>query len=148
GGRAPAGEPQKALGDPASVDLKKLRVAYYVDDGTMTACPASRRAVREASEILAAAGAQTFEWAPPDVDQAVALLYSVFAADGAKGFKRMLGKNPRDPRVKEIEMAGSTPGFMIPLVRKVLGAMGRGKSADVLLNYGRHDTDWYWQITE
>ena len=136
------------LGDPASVDLKRLRVASFVDDGTFAACPAARRAVRDAARMLADAGAQLCDWQPPDIGEAIVLFYGILAADGGRGFKRALGSNPRDPRVKEIEMAASTPAFLLPLVRRILAAMGRGKTAQITRNYGHPDTDHYWQLVE
>src|SRR5205085_6045736 len=52
GGRDPAVEPPMPLGDPTSIDLSKLRIAYYTDDGTFQVAPAVRRAVQEAAAIL------------------------------------------------------------------------------------------------
>ncbi len=148
GGRESAAPAPLPLGDPATVDVKRLRIAYFADDGTLSACPAARRAVRESAAMLAAAGAKTFEWEPPDVNEAVALVYGIFVADGGRGFKRALGRNPRDPRVREIEQAASAPAFMLPLIRKLLAAMGRGKTSEILRNYGRRDADHYWQLVE
>jgi fatty acid amide hydrolase len=52
GGRDPRVEPPMPLGDYRAVDVSKLRVAYYTDDGTLAVAPAVRRAVREAADIL------------------------------------------------------------------------------------------------
>src|SRR5215213_9466682 len=49
GGRAPATEPPMPLGDFERVNLARLRVAAYVDDGTFTVAPAVRRAVGQAA---------------------------------------------------------------------------------------------------
>ena len=67
GGRAPDAEPPMPLGDFERVDLARLRVATYADDGTFTVAPAVRRAVGEAAAALRAAGATVTEWQPPDV---------------------------------------------------------------------------------
>ncbi len=148
GGRAATGDSPAPLGDPASVDLKNLRVAYFTDDGTFTASPACRRAVHDAAKMLADRGARVVEWKPPDMSEAVAMFYGIFVADGAAGLKRILGKNPRDPRIRQVEMAAAAPGWMMPVLRRLLAFSGRGKSAEILANYGRHDTDNYWQLCE
>ena len=148
GGRSPAVEPPMPLGDPAGVDLSKLRVACFTDDGVLAACPAARRAVKEAADILRGAGAQVSEWRPPDIGEAVSLIYSLFSADGAAGFKRRLGSNRRDARMQQIVMAAGAPSAMLPAIRALLRLSGRAKTAEVLGNYGHKDTDWYWQLVE
>lgn len=50
--------------DPAEVEVKGLRVAFYTDDGYFPAAPALRRAVQEAAEALRTRGAQVEEWTP------------------------------------------------------------------------------------
>src|SRR5215469_14709666 len=49
GGNQPNTTENVPLGDPDTVDVSKLRVAYYTDDGTLEAAPAVQRAVTEAA---------------------------------------------------------------------------------------------------
>ena len=46
-GRDPLLEPGPELGDPASVELARLRFATFTDDGEFPVAPAARRAVAE-----------------------------------------------------------------------------------------------------
>src|SRR5579864_2885636 len=62
GGRNPNAEPPMPLGDATTVDVSKLRVAYYTNDGTFHVAPAVRRAVVEAAGILQNRGAQVTKW--------------------------------------------------------------------------------------
>lgn len=45
---------------------KKLKVAYYVDDGFVKASPACARGVMESVEALREQGHECIEWCPPD----------------------------------------------------------------------------------
>ena len=55
--RDPLADPGPEFGDPASVDLSRLRFATFTDDGEIPVAPAVKRAVAEASRMLTAAGA-------------------------------------------------------------------------------------------
>ena len=90
GGRAPSFEPPMPLGDYQAVNVAKLRVAYYTDDGTLAPAPALRRAVREAADILRDRGAQVTAWSPPDVPHALELFFSIFTADRGELMREML----------------------------------------------------------
>jgi fatty acid amide hydrolase len=137
--------PAMPLLDPAAVDVSKLRVAYYVDDGTFTPSPAVGRAVREAVSALQACGASAREWSPPDVSGARDLFFGILAADAFAGCRRALGRDRRDPRIAKIEMAARTKR----LVDVLLAASGRGRlKREIIANYGHADTDHYWQLVE
>src|SRR5204862_3439588 len=82
GGPNPNVEPPMPLGDPIAVDVSRLRVAYYTDDGTFKVAPAVRRAVLEAANMLRNCGAQVTAWSPPDVHHAVDLFFGIMGADG------------------------------------------------------------------
>src|SRR5712692_9925806 len=99
GGRNPHVEPPMPLGDPETVDVSRLRVAYYTDDGTFKVAPAVGRAVLEAADILRNCGAQVTAWSPPDVRHAVDLFFGIMSADGGRGIMQTLGRNKRDPRI-------------------------------------------------
>jgi fatty acid amide hydrolase len=149
GGAAPALDgglaPAMPLGDPAAVQVAKLRIAYYTDDGTFTPAPAVRRAVKEAVAGLARQGATITEWTPPEVHQARDLFYGILAADGFAGCTRALGRGRRDRRIANIEL-GARHKRVTDLL---LGMSGRGRvKREIVANYGRHDTDHYWQLVE
>ena len=109
GGRSPAVEPPMPLGDPASVDVSKLRVAYYTDDGTLAVAPAVRRAVIEAAGMLAGRGAQVLEWRPPDVLQAVDIFYGLLSSDGGETLGAALRGSQKDPRLAQLLMLAGAP---------------------------------------
>ncbi|HLV98081.1 MAG TPA: amidase [Ktedonobacterales bacterium] len=148
GGRNPVTEPPMPLGNPATVDVSRLRVACYTDDGTFQVAPAVRRAVQEAAELLRTAGAQVTAWTPPDVRQAAALWLGIMAADGARGFKQMLGRDKRDPRVAPFLLFAGRSRPFLALLGGPLRSMGQRGLAETLHAFGHTNTHHYWGLVE
>ena len=148
GGLAPATEPPQPLGDPASVDLATLRVAYYTDDGVFPVAQSVRRATLEAAGLLAARGAQVTEWRPPDVAAARDIFYGVLGADGAVGAKAFLGKNPRDPRIAQLVTLAGAPRGLLATAAGILALLGQQTQAAVVRTLGYRDTAHYWRLIE
>ena len=148
GGRDPAVEPPLPLGDPDAVDVSALRVAYYVDDGTLPVAPAVRRAVIEAAGMLAGRGAQVVEWQPPSAAAAVDIFFGLLGADGGKAYREILGKNKKDPRVAQLVLLAGQSRFSAVVLSGVLRAFGQRGAADMLRTFGRRDTYSFWKLVE
>ena len=148
GGRDPAVAPPLPLGDPNVVDVAKLRVAYYVEDGTLPVAPAVRRAVVEAAGMLAGRGAQVVEWSPPDVGAAIDIFFGLLSADGGKSYREILGKNKRDPRVAQLVMLARQSRPTLTVLRGLLRTFGQRTAAGMLRNFGHHDTYTFWKLVE
>jgi fatty acid amide hydrolase len=148
GGCAPQVEPPMPLGDPQAVDLSRLRVAYYSEDGTFAAAPAVRRAVREAADILRGCGAQVTTWSPPDVGHALDLYMGILGADGGQGMRAAFGRDKRDPRIAMLLMAASSSRPKLALLGGLLNIVGQRGLAASLRRFGHHDTHHYWQLVE
>jgi fatty acid amide hydrolase len=141
GGLAPA----MPLGDHRTIDVAKLRVATYSDDGTFLVAPAVRRAVNEAAAALAARGATVQAWSPPDAGQARDLFFGILGSDGFAGIRRTLGRDKRDPRIAKIELGARAKG----LIDVLLGLSGRRRlKREIVANYGHGDTDHHWRLVE
>ena len=69
-------------GTPETVDLARLRVGFYTDDGVFPVSQATAEAVRGAARTLEAAGCTVEEARPPAVDDATELFFALMAADG------------------------------------------------------------------
>jgi fatty acid amide hydrolase len=148
GGRNPEVEPPMPLGDAATIDVSKLRVAYYTDDGTFAVAPAVRRAVVEAAGILAGQGAQVTEWRPPDVPAVLDLFFGILSADGGRGAAGMLRGSRRDARIGQlVALAGLPRAVVAPLVG-LLRLAGQRTQAGILRNFGHRDTLHYWRLVE
>jgi fatty acid amide hydrolase len=130
------------------VDVARLRVGVWRDDGTITPSAAYGRALDEAVAALRARGVAVVEFAPPAPAEALELFYRVMSADGGKGLARTLGKDPRDPRIQQILQAASAPAALRPIIKWFLRRSGRAKTATLIDLYGHHDTDAYWTVCE
>jgi fatty acid amide hydrolase len=148
GGRNPNVEPPIALGDPATVDVSQLCVAYYANDGTLQVAPAVRRTVLEAVDILQNRGAQVTAWTPPDVSHALDLFYGILSADGGRSFKRVLGRDKRDARIATLELFGRRSRPVLSVIGGLLNMLGQHGLAGLLRNFGHGDTLHYWQLVE
>jgi fatty acid amide hydrolase len=124
-----------------SVDLPKLRVAWFDDDGFFPASPAIRRAVREAVEALSRRGITTARWEPPRVKDAMRLYFSRLTASGTKVYKKSLGRGDAAPQIRSlfgaIDLNPATRG----LSSRCLSLLGQTRIADLLKWTGERDAD-------
>jgi fatty acid amide hydrolase len=141
-------EPAMPLGDLREVDIGKLRIACYTDDGTFAAAPAVARAVREAADMLRARGAQVVQWAPPRAAHGMDLLYGVFAADGGAWMRALIGKDPRTPPNAQLMQAAGMPRWLIRGLGALLNAAGQRGMASGIRAFGYRDTAHYWRLAE
>jgi fatty acid amide hydrolase len=146
--RDPFVDPGPALGDPAIVDVSRLRFATFTDDGEFPVAPAARRAVAEAARILSAAGATAVAWEPPVLSEASDLFFSCLSADRGRGFRRLLHGNKVDPRVRSLLLAGKLPTGLRGIVGFALAAAGQRHSAALLRRFASGSADEYWRTVE
>lgn len=148
GGSDPAVEPPMPLQDAATVDVSRLRVAWYDDDGMFAVAPAVSRAVREAAAMLARAGARVSPWQPPSLAEAYSISMGLFSADRGAGMRHALGGDARDPRVAALLMLAARSRPTLTLLRGLLRLIGQPSLAAGLAPFGRGDTWHYWQLVE
>jgi fatty acid amide hydrolase len=146
GARPPV--PGQPLGDFRGVDVSALRVAWYVDDGTFKPAPAVARAVREAADMLRAAGAQVNEWTPPDARHGMNLAYGIMGGDGLTLLKQRMAGGKRMPQLAQLMSLGALPRTLVKLLQPVMRAVGQSTLALGLEPFGYRDTAHYWQLVE
>jgi amidase len=78
------------LGDPNQVDLKRLKVAFYTDNGIMPPTPETVDTVKAAAQVLAEAGLTVVEERPPCLEQTTELFLALLSADGGAGMAMAL----------------------------------------------------------
>jgi fatty acid amide hydrolase len=148
GGANPAVEPPMPLRDAGEVDISRLRVAVYVDDGILPVAPAVRRAVREAAAILSGAGAKVCGWQPPSLSDAYQLSMGILSADRGAGMRRTLGRSARDPRIAALMMIAARSRPTVGILGGLLRMLGQHGMADGIKAFGHGDTWHYWQLVE
>jgi fatty acid amide hydrolase len=147
GGPAPEDGHPRPLADHAGVRLAGLRVGVWLDDGVLAPGPAPRRAVARASAALERAGVTVVPFAGPDVADALGLYVALMSADGFRHARRVLGKDPRDRRIRLMEL-GHGGGVKMPVLRALLRLSGRKKTAAVLERFDDLSADRYFQLVE
>jgi Asp-tRNA(Asn)/Glu-tRNA(Gln) amidotransferase A subunit family amidase len=147
GGRDPGIEPPVPLGDFRDVDVGNLRVAVFTDDGLFSPAPAAVRAVREAADMLAAAGAKVAAFTPPSIETAWNLFFWCMTGDQGRAMRRLLRGQKVDPRLGILRLAG-LPRVLLRALGGALQLAGQRRLAGTLRLIGHGDTDHYWRALE
>ena len=146
--RDPSIDPGPELGDPATVDVARLRFTTLTDDGDFPASPAARRAVNEAAAILAAAGATSVRWQKPALSRAIDIFFACLSADRGRTFRQMLHGNRIDPRIGSLMLSARMPNWLRGIVIAALDALGQRRSAATLRRFASGSVDEYWRTVE
>jgi amidase len=80
------------LGDPAAVELTRLRAAVHTDNGVVSPTAAIQDTVRRAAQALAEAGVAVEEACPRALERSRALASALAAADGRAWVRRLLAR--------------------------------------------------------
>lgn len=141
------------LAPPGPVDLTGVGIATWTESpaggaAVVSASPAVARGVAEGAAALLDAGARPAGWTPPDVPDALGLVFGIMGADQGRGLRRTVG---RDPIVAEIATfyrgiaAGRVAGAA---ARFALRRLGQHSALPTVAHAGRHHTDDYWRLVE
>jgi fatty acid amide hydrolase len=141
-------EPSRPLGDWKAVDVRNLRVGFYVEDGLVPCAPAMQRAVREAAEALRQAGAQVLPWQPPDTRLAFNIFLGLMGGDAMGTFKRRHGPGPKTPPIAQLMRLSALPGWLVRLLSALLPALGQHSIAANLQAFGDYSGQHFWDMTE
>jgi amidase len=78
------------LGDPRSIDLKSLQVAFHTDNGIVSPTPETVTVVKKAAALLSDAGMAVKEERPKGIEQVYEIFFDLFTADGGAGVQMLL----------------------------------------------------------
>jgi amidase len=78
------------MGDPGAVDLRRLRVAFYADNGIVSPTAAIVDTMRRAAMTLVDADIAVDEACPAGVERTYELFFDLFGADGGVGLQSRL----------------------------------------------------------
>jgi len=134
-------------GDSSAIETSGLRIGLVSDDGFFPAAPAARRAVEEAGQCLAAAGAEVKPFHLPGVHDAIRLYFHLITADGAANLIRTLGSDRPDWRIRRLLRLGRMRRPARRVMVSLLRAAGHRRLAELIAASGATSTDIYWQRT-
>jgi len=146
--RDPFVDPGPPLGDPIGVDVARLCFARFTDDGEFPVAPAARRAVDEAAQMLAAAGASEVAWQPPRLSEASDLFFACLSADRGRALGRLLRGNAVDPRIRSLLLTARMPAWLRGILGFALATVGQRHSATLLRRFASGSADDYWRTVE
>ncbi|HZZ71332.1 MAG TPA: amidase family protein [Pirellulales bacterium] len=121
----------------ATVRLRGLKVAMWVDDGYFACSPAIRRAVHESAARLRAQGVTVDLIEPPDMHQAIRLFFGFLSADGGDHFHQLLGDSPVDWRIERLLRLSAVPRWLRKLMALYAAVRGRARLSELLRYSGR-----------
>jgi fatty acid amide hydrolase len=125
------------LGDPAAIDVAGLRVGVFEDDGFFRPSPAIRRAVRNAADILRAAGAEVVEFQPPAIAEGMEIYFGLIGADGGRGMSRFLLGGRKDWRIARLARLARVRQPWRKLFTVLASLLGQPRTALLLRSTGR-----------
>jgi len=141
-------DPGPQFGDPAAVDVSRLRFATFTDDGEFPVAPSVRRAVAEAAAFLTAAGAKPVAWQPPDLRRVCDLFFACLSADRALAFRRLLRGNKVSRHIRPLLLTAAMPIWLRSIVGFALDTLGQRRTALTVRRFAAGSADQYWQTVE
>lgn len=138
--------PPLAPGTSANIDLAKLRIGYYEDDGVFTPSTAIKRAVREAVEHLRAAGAEVVPYAPRHADELYFLGVSGITSDGLVTLRRELAGEDVIAPLKMNERLSRTPERFRHTLARGMRLFGEERVARTIESLGEKTVSEYWSL--
>lgn len=116
--------PPVSTGDPKRVDLTKLRVGYYEDDGFFTPAASVQRGVRKAVGALQARGIEVVPFHPPASVEITYLYFAALASDGGRSVDRFLRGDRVVPQLTKLRTLAKLPSFLRDTVATFLASAG------------------------
>ncbi len=127
------------------VDVPRLRVGVYTDDGFLSPGVSVQRAVAEARAALEAAGVETVAYAPPNVEEVLYLYFTLMGADGQAAMRRAIGGDAVIPPLETLWRLSALPAFLRALVAQGLEWAGESRVARLLRATMEPGVDEYFQ---
>lgn len=138
--------PPLDLPDPTRVDVSKLVIGVYEDDGIFLPSPSVRRAVREAAAALRAAGATVVEYTPPRSWDMFDNYFGLLSADGFHTGLSVIAGEPITPQLKSVARLGRLPSLVRKAVSQGLGVAGEPRVSRLLAALGEKSVTRHWAL--
>jgi fatty acid amide hydrolase len=119
-------------GDPALVRIAGLRIGVIEESCSVSPAPAVRRAVREAADALRELGATLEPFELPEAEAGWSLYLALLYADGLRALRRAARGSALEEGIRQMLRFTRLPGFVRPVLARVLEAGGQPQLAGVL----------------
>ncbi|WP_437969670.1 amidase family protein [Sorangium sp. So ce260] len=140
--------------EPASVEVARLRVGFYCDDGLVPSSTAVARAVVKAASALRARGATVVPFTPPGIPDAVYGYFAALSADGGATALSLLQGGEQggdaadiDVSLRSLRTMASLPPFARRAAARVAGLAGERRLQRLLEVTGPKSVAELWRAT-
>jgi len=140
--------------DPTGVQIDKLKIVAWTNDGVFSPSPAIARAVKEAIVALRGCGAEVIELDAAEVErqfrtnEAFDLYCSLIGADGGADGRRLSHGSKLDHRVHRLLWIAGLPRPMRAVIVGGLKRTGQRWMARIVNHARPRSADAYWQLIE
>lgn len=135
------------LGDPSTIDISKLRIGVFTDDGFLAAAPSQTRAVGIAQKALQDAGAALLEFKPARSEDLLYLWMAAISADGARTMKSVLDGEPWIQPLQTSARILKLPAAARAALKAGLAMAGEKRLSRLLGTLGEKRVQAYWDIS-
>lgn len=123
-----------------------ITVGVYEDDGVFEPAASVRRAVREAADALAAAGATVVSYRPTASWEMFDTYFRLLSADGFETAIRNLEGEPLTQQLSMVGRVGRLPRAVRDTIARALGVAGERRVKRLLLNLGEKSVTEAWAL--
>jgi fatty acid amide hydrolase len=139
--------PPLALGDPAAIDFRAIKVGFFVDDGIVAPSLAVQRAVGQAVAALRDAGAEVVPYSPPACREIILTYLAGLSADGGRTVERQLQGGPGDPNLSVLRTMAKLPSSVKKAAAFGMSLRHEPMVPDMLRVMGEKSVQTYWELT-
>lgn len=133
--------------DPDAVDVRSLRVGFYVDDGFVRPSRSVERALRVAVKALEGQGVRVVEFRPPEVSRAIGMYFAALSADGAQTMERGVAGGPVEKPLRGLKAIAKLPRGVRERLAHTAGFLGESLLEQLLDNLGEKSVADLWALT-
>jgi fatty acid amide hydrolase len=133
--------------DPDAVDVRSLRVGFYVDDGFVRPSRSVERALREAIKVLEGQGIRVVEFRPPELRRAIAMYFAALSADGAQTMERGTAGGPVEKPLRGLKTIAKLPAGLRERLAGAAGFLGENLLQTLLESLGEKSVADLWALT-
>jgi len=134
--------------DPSRIDVSKLRIGVYEDDGLVASSAAVARGVRVAADALRARGCEVTPFLPPRLAEHVYLYFAALSADGGAILRRGLDGGEIDPVILGLRRIAELPPALRGAGSRLALILGEERVSRMLDAIGEKTVDAFWAITQ
>jgi fatty acid amide hydrolase len=138
--------PPLPAGDPSKVDVSKLRVGVYTDDGGLPPSAAVARGVKEAAAALRARGATVIDFTPPGLPDAIYDYLAGMTADGGSTALSVIAHEAIDPTLASMRLLTRVPLAARKAAAVAARLAGQHRLARFLEAVGDRSVADYWKL--